>query len=99
MILSTNLHVVHYENLVNNWESEIKDILKFLNIEFDNTRFHCTKIDQQKRSTRMKYKLSKNPYNERVTKKIEDAMNSANSVLVTYGYQQLPVHLYRPIVS
>ena len=99
VILSTNLYIVHYENLLNNWQFELKNILKFLHLELNNTRFECTITAQQETSKRNKHKLSKNPFNARLTRKIEDTIISANSLLVKYGHQPLPMHLYKSVVN
>ena len=99
VVLSTNLHIVHYEKLSENWEQELVLILKFLDLNFDETRMECTKKAMLERLKRNKTKLLKNPYNARLSKKINDAINSANTLLVKYGYQQLPLDLYKPLVN
>ena len=99
MVLSTNLHIVHYEKLVKNWEQEMIPILKYLDLKFDKTRMECTKEAMLERLKRSKVKLLKDPYNARLTKKINDAINSANMLLSKYGHQQLPVDLYKPLVK
>lgn len=94
LAMSAHMHIVYYENLILDWETEIRKILQFLVLDENNLRIKCTKY-LNFASKRRKLRLKINPYNRRLTEKINIVMEKANSSLVAYGYSPLPTYLNR----
>ena len=99
VILGQNIVIVHYESLLLDKESEIRKILKFLNWDFDETRWECLRATENFTPTitlmRKKSKMCINPFNKRLTAKINHQMKVANELLLRYGHHPLPFNLYK----
>ena len=98
LILGQQVHVVFYEELVNDLEIELKKVVLFLKIKIHNERFECIKKSKFESNKRRKPKLPRNPFSSANILKINNIVNMTNAILINQGYETLPLHLYKPLV-
>ena len=94
VVLSTNLVVVHYEQLRLDQERQIRKILKFFGIKVNEKRIKCMKMVSFEWFRRNKKILTKNPYSQAVNRKLTEVIETAQSLLKQYNHEPLPLHLY-----
>ena len=98
LILGQQVHVVFYEELVNNLEIELKNIVLFLKLKIDHERFGCIMKSKFESNKRKKSKLLTNPFSNANILKINNILNMTNDLLTNQGHKTLPLNLYKPLV-
>ena len=90
-----NVHIVHYENILQNKMREIRNIMNFLHIPVQNWRQHCVKhstfdMYQRKNGTQP----VRSPYSKSLKRYIWKNIYMINDMLVKYGHEHLPFDKY-----
>ena len=91
------VHVVHYENVLENRMTEIEKILNFLQITIQKWRLSCVKfcnLDMylRKNGTHTQFEVS--PYSRLLKNVIWKNILDVNEMLVSYGHDGLPLDKY-----
>ena len=88
MLIGNNVIVVFYEDLVKDWEKELRTLLsQFLDMKPNEQRFECTKNMNLMSSKRKKMPLEDNPFDKRIADKINRNINEAREILMKFNYK------------
>ena len=87
--------MIHYEHLREDPISQVRKILRFLDIEEDPERLKClSKFKNGFFQRKSKPKLSDVPFSSGLRAAIDNIIINLNKVLVKRGYPQLPTETY-----
>lgn len=92
ILMGTNVHVVFYEYLVQDWKKELEAIVNFLNMNIDKERVKCTTFMKLESFKRKKVQLKISPYSSRVEQKILKNITVAKELLKHFGIR-MPSYL------
>ena len=93
-VTAGDVHVVHFENVLDDKIGEVEKMLTFLNLKLDKRRLDCLRnadVDVFKRSSS---KLVHSPYSAGLVRTIQDNIDQVNRVLVEHGHSGIPYDKY-----
>ncbi|XP_077862371.1 sialate:O-sulfotransferase 1-like [Saccoglossus kowalevskii] len=92
------LLIVHYENVVQDPEVEVKKMTDFLNVPLTNERMACVRMDTQGGFHRVADKAWKKAarlaFTHEMRQRINQVMENMSKLLVEHGHSKLPWPLY-----
>ncbi len=86
--------VVHYERLREDWERELRKLLKVLKFQADEGRMTCLRRNPLERFKRRGWDLPKSPYTAEHVGAINKVIDEVNGALMEAGLEELPLDLY-----
>ena len=92
--MSDELHVVFYEELVDNTDKELRKLLEFLDVDVDETRMRCINKNDLSALKRVKTEKLDVHFTKHQRNIIDKHIDEANKVVKRNTGRRLPLHLY-----
>ena len=89
-----DVHVVHFENVLDDKIGELEKMLSFLNLKPDKDRLDCLLQADVNIFKRKSSKLVHSPYSAELARTIQANIETVDRVLVRYGHTGIPHHKY-----
>ena len=92
--MSDELHVVFYEELVDNTDKELRKLLEFLDVDVDETRMRCINKNDLSVLKRVQTEKLDVHFTKHQRNIIDKHIDEANKVVKRNTGRRLPLHLY-----